>query len=99
MPTIHKSIELLPSNGRALDRKLVSCAPHGLNDTNCVIHNSPLDLLDRLKAVTESEYWALQDGASQWARDNCTIARARQILEEFNWSPQVAQSYIAGQRE
>ena len=84
---------------RALDRKPVTCAPHGLNDTNCVIYNSPVELLARLKAVTENEYRALQHGAIQWARDNSTIARARQFLAEFNWSPQLGGSGIAGQRE
>jgi hypothetical protein len=74
---------------RALDCKPDTCAPHGLNETNCVTYNSPAELLTRLKNITEDEYRALQRGAIQWAWDNSTVERARQFLAECGWSLRV----------
>lgn len=65
---------------RALDRKPARCAPHGLDDTNCVIYNDPDELLTRIAAMDEVTYRGLQDGALAWVRANTTRRRAEQFL-------------------
>jgi hypothetical protein len=65
---------------RALDRKPSRCAPHGLDETNCVIYNDPGDLLRRLETMEEATYLSLQQGAIAWARANTTRRRAEQFL-------------------
>lgn len=65
---------------RDLDQKPALCAPHGLDETNCVAYSDARALLARLEAMGESEYAALQAGALAWARSNSTVERARQLL-------------------
>jgi hypothetical protein len=66
---------------RDLDRKPPRCAPHGLDETNCVTYHDYDDLMRRLEAVDEARYLALQEGALQWARANTTVRRAEQFLD------------------
>jgi len=66
---------------RNLHRKPSSCAPHGLDESNCVIYRSWEDLTARLDAIDESRYEPLQRAAIAWARANTTRARAHQLLE------------------
>jgi hypothetical protein len=65
---------------RDLDRKPARCAPHGLNDTNCVPYRDVDDLMRRLDAIDDSDYRSLQEGALAWARANSTVRRAEQFL-------------------
>jgi len=65
---------------RALDRKPPVCAPHGLNETNCIVYHSAEDLLRKINELDESQYMRLQAGALSWARANTTVARAREFL-------------------
>jgi hypothetical protein len=65
---------------RELDRKPARCAPHGLNETNCVIYRDADELLVRLRSMDDSEYRDLQAGAIAWARANSTRQRAEQFL-------------------
>lgn len=66
---------------RALDRKPARCAPHGLDETNCVIFDDADELLARLHAMDDDEYRKLQAGAIAWARANSTRRRAEQFLK------------------
>ncbi|MDQ4041409.1 MAG: glycosyltransferase family 1 protein, partial [Actinomycetota bacterium] len=66
---------------RALERKPPLCAPHGLDETNCVPYADARDLEQRLARIDDQRYAELQAGALAWARANSTTERARQFLE------------------
>ncbi|HTQ69225.1 MAG TPA: hypothetical protein VMI13_11095 [Solirubrobacteraceae bacterium] len=65
---------------RALRRKPPRCAPHGLNETNCVEYESYDELMERLDEIHPKRYLALQEGALRWARENSTLRRAGEFL-------------------
>jgi hypothetical protein len=65
---------------RDLDRKAPTCAPHGLDGSNCVPYKDPRALLRRLEAMGEEEYAGLRAGALAWARRNTTRVRAQEFL-------------------
>lgn len=68
---------------RGLARKPRRCAPHGLNDSNCIAYESADELLERVERLEGSRYAELQAGALAWAAENTTVARARQLLTEL----------------
>jgi hypothetical protein len=65
---------------RDLDRKPASCAPHGLDESNCVAYRDADDLLAQLGAIDDERYERLRAGALAWARANTTRARAAELL-------------------
>ena len=65
---------------RDLHRKPAECAPHGLDETNCVPYRDYDDLMRRLDAIGDEQYAALQRGALAWARANSTRRRAEELL-------------------
>jgi hypothetical protein len=65
---------------RDLDRKPPRCAPHGLDETNCVTYRDYDDLRRRVDAIDDAHYSSLQAGAMTWARANTTVRRAQQFL-------------------
>jgi hypothetical protein len=65
---------------RALDAKPETCAPHGLDRTNCLVYNDASDLTRQIASLSESQYDELQRNAMQWALANTTRARAIQFL-------------------
>ncbi len=65
---------------RDLDRKPASCAPHGLDESNCVTYHDADGLLATLDAIDDDEYERLQRGALAWARANTTRERALAFL-------------------
>lgn len=67
---------------RDLDAKPSSCAPHGLHSGNCISYSSYEDLCSKIERLSASEYEALQRGAIQWARQNTTVERAKQVLAQ-----------------
>jgi hypothetical protein len=67
---------------RDLDRKPPRCAPHGLNDTNCVSYRNFDELMRKLEAIDDVHYRSLQTGALAWARANTTVRRAEQFLAD-----------------
>lgn len=71
---------------RDLDRKPSTCAPFGLDETNCVPYSDADELLRRVEHIGPEEYRRLQEGALAWARANTTVARARQLLADFGFS-------------
>jgi hypothetical protein len=66
---------------RDLHRKPATCAPHGLDETNCVPYTDPRDLLRRIERMSDGEYAELRAGALDWARRNTTRARATEFLK------------------
>jgi hypothetical protein len=66
---------------RDLHRKPGTCAPHGLDETNCVPYADARELLRRIEAMDEQEYARLRAGALDWARRNTTRVRAREFLQ------------------
>jgi hypothetical protein len=66
---------------RELDRKPTRCAPHGLDESNCVIYREAGELLRRLDDINDDAYARLQAGALAWVRANSTRLRAEQFLE------------------
>ncbi len=71
---------------RNLDQKEDTCAPHGLNETNCLIYSNFKDLMYKIQNLTDADYSVMQKKALQWAKQNTTIIRAKQLLDEFNLS-------------
>jgi hypothetical protein len=71
---------------RDLGDKPELCAPHGLRPgTNCLSYRSRTDLLAQIDRLSDADYERLRQGALQWARDNSTIERARELLAAFGW--------------
>jgi hypothetical protein len=66
---------------RDLRLKPATCAPHGLNDHNCVSYNNAGDLLSQIRELGDQRYHALQDGTQNWVRANTTKKRAAETLE------------------
>lgn len=71
---------------RDLAAKPATCAPHGLNERNCVPYADADDLFAKLDRIDDAEYQRLQDGALRWARDNSTRRRAQQFLSAVGFS-------------
>lgn len=67
---------------RDLDRKPPRCAPHGLDETNCVPYRNADELMARLEGIDEAGYRSLQAGALAWARANTTERRAERFLAD-----------------
>lgn len=65
---------------RDLDQKPITCAPHGLDESNCIIYKSFDDLKAQIDSMTESRYLQLQYKIHQWIEANTTVAKAEQFL-------------------
>jgi hypothetical protein len=65
---------------RELDRKPATCAPFGLDPSNCIIYHDAEDLLAKVASLADGDYATLQAGALAWARANTTVIRARALL-------------------
>ena len=75
---------------RALRDKPPRCAPHGLDETNCVPYDTYDELLRHLEAIDDTRYEELQQGALRWARANSTVCRARQFMSAGGLAPPAA---------
>ena len=66
---------------RNLDKKPVSCAPHGLRPgQNCLLYHSAEELLRLTDSISDAEYLKLAEASLAWAHANSTAARAREVL-------------------
>jgi hypothetical protein len=65
---------------RDLDTKPASCAPHGLDRTNCVIYKDAADLFAQLQSLDDGAVRDLQSRALTWARASSTRALASRFL-------------------
>ncbi|NBD18243.1 MAG: glycosyltransferase family 1 protein [Cyanobacteria bacterium] len=68
---------------RDLDQKPDTCAPHGLDESNCIIYHNYEELVSKVKAIDEKKYQELQANALSWVKQNTTVARAQEILSIF----------------
>jgi hypothetical protein len=69
---------------RDLDKKDETCAPHGLNETNCIIYRDFDDLMQKIECISDGAYSILQANALKWVHQNTTVVRAKELLSEFN---------------
>jgi hypothetical protein len=67
---------------RDLGKKPHTCAPHGLDETNCITYHSYTDLMDKIQSVSDTEYETLQKNAFSWVKSNTTIQMTKQLLED-----------------
>ena len=65
---------------RDLNKKPKTCAPHGLNENNCIVYHSYDDLINKINFLSDETYKKIQLAALDWARKNTTIERAKQLL-------------------
>jgi hypothetical protein len=65
---------------RDLDDKPATCAPFGLDHSNCISYRDPDELLAKISALRDDGYAELQANALAWARANTTVVRARELL-------------------
>jgi hypothetical protein len=66
---------------RDLDLKPITCAPHGLNESNCIIYHDFDDLKSKIDKIDLSDYAQMQNMTYNWINNNSTIARAKQFLD------------------
>ncbi len=66
---------------RDLNLKPETCAPHGLNEQNCIIYHCFEELKEKLSTLTEGDYYQLQKKTYQWVSSNTTVERARYFLQ------------------
>jgi len=66
---------------RDLDLKPETCAPHGLNESNCIIYHNFEELHEKILSLTDDNYSNLQEKTYQWVSNCATVARAKQFLE------------------
>ena len=64
-----------------LDLKPITCAPHGLNELNCITYHNYNDLKEKIAALSEQEYLQLQKRSYEWIMNNTTLAQAKKFLE------------------
>jgi hypothetical protein len=72
---------------RDLQAKPARCAPHGLNESNCVPYTDARDLLRRIEAMGDDEYAARRAGALAWAAEHTTRRAAERFLTEVGAWP------------
>ena len=66
-----------------LKSKHISCAPHGLNDTNSINYYSYQDLIDKLDNISDDNYIELMHNSLKWAKQNSATNRAKEIINEY----------------
>ena len=66
---------------RDLDLKPSNCAPHGLNESNCIVYHSFNKIQKKILSLTIVEYSQLQQMTYQWITLNTTMVRAKDFLE------------------
>lgn len=65
---------------RNLHLKPENCAPHGLNEGNCINYSSAVELFNITSRISREAYSALQRGALAWAKQNTTLAAAARLI-------------------
>lgn len=64
-----------------LDLKPKVCAPHGLNEDNCLIYHSFDDLVKKIESITQEEYELLQQRTQNWVSRHTTVQEARRFID------------------
>jgi len=66
-----------------LNLKPDTCAPHGLNKKNCIIYDSPDDLLRKIENISEAEYLEILNNSYDWINQNTTEIRAMEVINKW----------------
>ena len=66
---------------RDLDLKPKNCAPHGLNESNCIIYHNYEELIEKTSSLTMEQYLRLQEASYEWIKINTTKMRAKEFLQ------------------
>jgi hypothetical protein len=69
---------------RNLDLKPNTCAPHGLNESNCVTYHNYDQLEQKIASITQDAYRQLQEESYRWVTKNTTISRAQEFLAAYS---------------
>lgn len=77
---------------RRLGDKPPTCAPHGLDASNCIAYINYDDLMRKIDLLTEGQYADMQNCAHEWAKRNTTDQRARELLRSVP-GMQIAEVY------
>ena len=72
---------------RQLDRKPSTCAPFGLDSTNCLTYQDADDLLAQVGTLDDAELCGTAGWSASWARANTTVARATELLDACAITP------------
>jgi hypothetical protein len=68
---------------RDLDKKPITCAPHGLmHEYNCLSYNSYKDLINKIEQLTDEKYNDMLQQSLKWVRMNDCINVAKRFLSE-----------------
>jgi hypothetical protein len=69
---------------RDLDKKPVTCAPHGLVDgVNCISYSSYGDLINRINRIDEDGYLKLQASCIEWAKKNTCENSVLNLIRKY----------------
>ena len=66
---------------RDLDLKPATCAPHRLDESNCIVYHSYEELKAKIASLTDKEYARLQTATYGWVQENSTVACANRFLK------------------
>lgn len=69
---------------RDLNKKPVTCAPHGLiPGVNCIAYSNYDEVMKQISGISEERYRQIQNESMKWITQNTTISRAKEILNNF----------------
>lgn len=66
---------------RNLDKKPATCAPHGLDNSNCITYNSVYDLQKTIESISDEKYAELIEAGYKWINRQTTDCRATEIID------------------
>lgn len=68
-----------------LNKKPISCAPHGLIDgVNCISYDNYDDLMHKINQLSDEQYNELQKNTLIWVKNNTCKEVVKNTLKEFN---------------
>jgi len=68
---------------KQLNLKPDTCAPHDLDESNCIIYSDYKDLQEQISKLSKSKYKDLLAGSSRWIANQTTVKRAEEVIGEF----------------
>jgi hypothetical protein len=66
---------------RVLNKKPVNCAPHGLNQSNCIIYSDADNLFHQIGKLSDEKYEEMLYNSHSWINNNTTEKRAIEIID------------------
>lgn len=66
-----------------LDKKPVTCAPHGLNTFNSINYLTYEDLSEKLLLISDENYDKLLDATYIWIESQTTYQQAKRLVDDF----------------